>query len=164
MKRNIVQILSHRSNWLISYFGRVWRYFVNRPKLARDCIPFISHFIFGTSVKSSQTIFQKFFHRLQCPLDGIAHGHFADTFHPGNVRLGHAKNEVSVNSLFLFVWQTGDCCKELLHGNFALVELVRRHRHESEKSKPPKGGIGMLIGLLYDGFFSFAVVEQLFNY
>ncbi|NBH99361.1 hypothetical protein D7Y41_29330 [Anaerotruncus sp. 1XD22-93] len=32
----------------------------------------------------------------------------------------------------------------------------------SDFSKPPKDSIGVLIGLLYDGFFSFAVVRQIY--
>ena len=44
-----------------------------------------------------------------------------------------------------------------------LVSLSFRHKESGglDFSKPPFNSLGVSIGLLYDGFFSFAVVRQM---
>lgn len=44
------------------------------------------------------------------------------------------------------------------------VSAFRKRNGGSVFSKPPEDSIGALIDLLYDGFFSFAVVRQIIFY
>ena len=59
-----------------------------------------------------------------------AHHLFVHALGSGNVGLAHAKNEVGIDPLGLFVRQAGNGSMELLLGNFPLVKLTRRKRNE----------------------------------